>query len=276
MIKLKTEYIATPAFVEAVELYSKMLDDYDKELLRQIQEFPARQKELAERKATLDKAGAEELDLAIKKRLSDLKLKIDDEKKLKVPIQSSDEYDLQSLKASQSSVAKERLSVQSLIRDKAKYAEVADQVTRALAEAGKGNAQMAYTLMDQATKNPLVKSDLKLKTKKETYKIAADEAAKSAPKPVVTTPGIPPKGDPAPVVKASEKAAADKAAAVKKEAERRAAAAAAKKSEGSTDAPEEEDNTTTYLLGGVGALVLGAVGFFFLKKRKKNEDDDED
>ncbi len=272
MIKLKSEYLATPAFVEAVEMYSKMLDDYDKELLGKIREQPARMKELEANKATLDKVAAAELQLAIDKRKSDLKLKNDDEKKLKVPILSADDYDLQSLKASQISVAKERVAVQGLIRDKAKYAEVADLVTRALTEGGKGNAQGAFYLMDQAMKKDVVKNDPKLKAKTLAFKNAADESAKNAPKPVVNTPAIPPKGDPAPP-KTVDKAKEDKAAADKKLEETKKALAA-KKLEADKQQEEEESSNSTYLIGGAGLLVVLGAGFAFMKKRKKNEEDE--
>jgi LPXTG-motif cell wall-anchored protein len=272
MIKLKSEYIGTPAFVEAVESYSKMLDSYDRELLGKINEYPARKKELEANKATLDKVAAEELQLAIDKRKSDLKLKNDDEKKLKVPILSSDEYDLQSLKASQVSVAKERVAVAALIRDKAKYAEVADLVSRALAEGGKGNSQMAFTLMDQAMKKDVIKNDPKLKAKTLAFKNAADESAKNAPKPVVNTPALPPKGDPAPP-KVVDKVKEDKAAAAKKMEEAKQALAAKKAETASLEA-EEETGTGTYLLGGAGLLVVAGAAFAFLKKRRKNEDDE--
>ncbi len=265
-MKLKAEYLASPAFVEALDIYNKMLDDYDRELLRQIQEFPARMKELEERKATLSKAEADEVALAIKKRLSDLKLKVDAEKKDKTPILSSDEYDLNTLKTASTSVAKERLTVSTLIRDKKKYEEAAEMVSKAFAESGKGNAQMAFTILEQALKKDVLRNDAKLKGRLLIFKEANDEAQKAAPKPVVSTT---PKGDPAPANSSKPTTAAKPNTEKKKPVERVKPAA-------STDEEPvvEEESNIGLIAGAIGGAALLLGGLWFMKSRKKDDNED--
>lgn len=266
MARLKKDYGGTKSFVDALDLYSKLLDDYDRELTRMQLEQPALLKELNERKKTLDKAALDDLEVALKKDSTDLKIKVQAETAAKVPIISVDKLDLASLKAGQSAVTKERVAVQKMLNEKTKYVEVADLVEKGLAEGGKGNAQMAFTLIEQAQKK-LGANDAGLKAMRDKWKLASDEMAKLAPKPTpAANTDTPVKGDPAAPAKSGD-GAGKKPAATKAETKPKPAASA--------PAPlEEESDNSMYLLAGAGVLVLGALGWMFGKRKKKADDDE--
>ena len=266
MARLKKDYAGTKSFVEALDLYNKVLDDYDRELTRMQLEQPSLLKELNDRKKTLDKAALDDLEIALKKDSNDLKIKIQAEIASKVPIISVDKLDLASLKAGQAAVTKERVLVQKMLTEKPKYMEVADLIERGLAEGGKGNAQMAFTLIEQAQKK-LAGNDAVIKGMRDKWKLAADEMAKLAPKPTpAANTDTPVKGDPAAPAKSGD-GAGKKPATTKAETKPKPAAAA--------PAPlEEESDNSIYLLAGAGVLVLGAVGWMFSKRKKKADDDE--
>lgn len=271
--KLEKEYAATPSYVEALDLYAKMLDDYEKDVLRQQQEQPGLIKEREDRLKTLDKQEASAVDLELKKAASDFKLKIADEKARGIRIPSADPTDMKSLKDTQTSITRERLRIQNLLRDRKKYEEASSLVVRGLAEGGKGNPALAFTMLDEASKK--LNMDSKLRTMRETWKKTADEAAKSG-MPVKTATDLPPSasgGDKPAPPKPPEKSG-DKKPETKKpvsadaEKEKPKVAAEPKPKFG---VPEEEPETdyTLPLLGGAGALVLAGIGYTLMSKRKK-------
>ena len=261
MTKLKTDYVATNSFVEAIDLYEKALIEMQDSLISMEQAHPSLLEELEKQKKTLNKVELDQLMIELKKNEGDLKIKNDIERNKRSSILSYDKYNLSSIRTAKSAIEKELAGVSKLKELKPRYAEAAQIVEKAINESAKGNPTLALTNFELAKKT-LPAMDSKLPILMAAAKASVDELQKTAPKP--TPPpsgGSIPKGDPA---KSGDKLGTKKPDAPKSDS-------SADKPKGDETAGEE-DNTMTYLLAGAGVLVLAGLGWTMMGKRKNTEE----
>lgn len=261
MTKLKSDYVATTSFVEAIDLYEKALVEMQNTLINLEQTHPALLEELEKQKKTLNKAELDQLMIELKKNEGELKIRNDIERNKHSPIMSYDKHNLSSIKTARSAIEKELAGVSKLKELKPKYAEAAQIVEKAINESTKGNPTLALTNFEMAKKT-LPSMDTRLPVLIAAAKASVDELQKTAPKPTPPTPtgGTVPKGDPA---KSGDKTGAKKPEAAKSDGTNKAPDA---------NPPEEEDNTMTYLLAGAGVLVLAGLGWTMMGKRKNKDE----
>ena len=264
MTKLKTDYVATNSFVEAIDLYEKALIEMQDTLISLEQAHPSLLEELEKQKQTLNKAELDQLMIELKKNEGELKIKNDIERNKRSPILSYDKYNLNSIKAAKAAIEKELAAVSKLKDQKPKYAEAAQIVEKAINESAKGNPTLALTNFELAKKT-LPAMDSRLPVLMAAAKASVDELQKTAPKPTRPPNGGPiPKGDPA---KSGDKSG-DKSG-TKKPDTAKTDGASSKTPEA---LPEDEDNTMTYLLAGAGVLVLAGFGWTMMGKRRNKDE----
>ncbi len=284
MARLKNDFPASGAFVEAIDAYEKLLTDYQKELVRMAAEHPQLQKDLDAQRKTLDKAGVEALNQDLKNQEEAIKKKQVEEKQKKIPLPSIWKYDIRSIEDGQKAVLKELEDLKKLDRDK--HAKAAKFVADGLEAVNKGNPGAAFANLSQAA--TLFSSDARLRAMRDQQKKAADEAAKN--------PVIAPMPNPGPTESAGqgtpEKPAGSAATSTPATQSGKPAVPAAgtattkptpakpapgttpKPSPAPSDAPPAETDLTEYLLPAAGVLVLLGAVFAFLKKRKQKMDEE--
>lgn len=276
--RMEREFKATPAYVEALDLQAKLLDDYEKQLVQMQSENAILLKDREERMKNLDNAARLAAQDEIKREEAAFREKLLQEKKDRVPVPSANPYMLNTVRDAQTQIIKVRAELAKV--DKAKIKEAADMVVRALNEGNKGNAAGAYNLIEAVSQMPVFKQDLKMKAMREQWKKASEEAAKvsrfapatPAPTPAPTTApvtGAPSNTTPA----AAPKPAENKPAA--KPTTKPAPAPAAPSSSIEPPPVAEETDYSTYLLGAAVVLVLAGVGYTMAKKKKANAADEE-
>ena len=265
VIRLKTEYVGSPAFAASIDDYDKMLNDHHSALIAMQQEQPGLMAEQDARKKTLNKAELDEMDLALKKNTEELKVKVSIETQSKTPILSFDKMNLPSLKAAQSAIQKEMAAVAKIKDAKPRYLEASQLVEKALNESAQGNPVVASTQYELAKKALPVPPDVKLAALMAAAKAASDEMNKTVPKPAPSTGAAPAKGDPSRPAKSGDKAPAKASGTSKGEGDEPSKPPVAA-------LPEDEDNTMMYLLGGAGALVVAGLGWAMMSKRKKKDE----
>ena len=266
-----------PASVETVksfELFKNALPAFESTLDRMVLEHPVKLKIRTDSVKTLSADEKKLFDEGIKKEEADLKLRLEEDKKMKLGILAFNEYDLKSLTDAKAAFVKEAARINKLDLNGMKVAATAFQTgLKNFSEKSYLSAQKNFEDAAKAfPKDTFVKerADLAKKAAAEAARANA-EATAAKPVPVADAAAKTADGKPAPG-KTSEPAKTAGGAPVKK-----APAPAATPDETATDEagePEAASNLPMFLIAGAALLLITLLVVKMLAKKKAAASDE--
>ena len=266
-----------PASVETVrgfELFKAALPELERKLDRLVLENPVKLKIRADSAKTLSADEKKQFDEGIKKDEADLKLRLEEDKKMKLGIPSFNEYDLKSLTEAKAAFVKEAARINKLDLAGMKVAATAFQTgLKNFSEKSYLSAQKNFE--DAAKAFP---KDTFVKERADLAKKAAAEAARAnaeatAAKPVpVTDPAAKTADTKSTSGKTSEPAKTAGGAPVKKTPAPETSPSEETPAEAET--PEASSNLPIFLIAGAALLLLTLLVVKMLAKKKAAASDE--
>ena len=266
-----------PASVETVrgfELFKAALPELERKLDRLVLENPVKLKIRADSAKTLSADEKKQFDEGIKKDEADLKLRLEEDKKMKLGIPSFNEYDLKSLTEAKAAFVKEAARINKLDLAGMKVAATAFQTgLKNFSEKSYLSAQKNFE--DAAKAFP---KDTFVKERADLAKKAAAEAARAnaeatAAKPVpVTDPAAKTADTKSASGKTSEPAKTAGGAPVKKTPAPETSPSEETPAEAET--PEASSNLPIFLIAGAALLLLTLLVVKMLAKKKAAASDE--
>ena len=268
---------AKPASIETVrgfELFKAALPELERTLDRLVLENPVKLKMRTDSAKTLSADEKKQFDEGIKKEEADLKLRLEEDKKMKLGIPAFNEYDLKSLTEAKVALVKEAARINKLDLNAMKVAATAFQTgLKNFSEKSYLSAQKNFE--DAAKAFP---KDTFVKERADLAKKAAAEAARANAEATAAKP--------APVADAAAKTADGKPVSGKTgEPAKTAGGAPVKKTPSPSSTPDEttteepaepeaSSNLPMFLIGGAALLLITLLVVKMLAKKKSAASDE--